>query len=445
MSKPFTIIDLLYQIIEEYIFERVVMEEKAHKSRLGTYIFISLVLAVIVGHFAHVGITDPIRIKSIAANLDLVSVAFLRLIKMIIAPLVFTTLVSGIAKMGDAKALGRMFLKSMIIFMVGGFASLTLGMVLVEWFQPGKALHEVLINSSTADIAQSANSVCTTCGVTLKSFMESVIPASAMQGFVENHILQVIVVALFIGVAGVSIGEPVAPVFEFFDMMSKLMFKIIGYIMYLAPFAVFAAITKLVMGSGIGVLSLYLVYAAEFYLGLAIIWLVLIGIGLLVRGKRLFAILRPLMPLYGTAFAASSSEVALPGILSGLDRFGISKKVSGFVIPMGYSFNLEASMLNCTFATIFIIQLYGYHISLATEITMLFMLLLTSKGIAGIPRVSLVVVAATLTAFGYPESGVLILLPIDSFMDMGRSATNAFANTMSAIFVDKWEKKHNHD
>jgi Na+/H+-dicarboxylate symporter len=166
---------------------------------------------------------------------------------------------------------------------------------------------------------------------------------------------------------------------------------------------------------------------------------------LLVIGKRLFAILRPLVPLYGTAFAASSSEVALPGILSNLDRFGVSKKVSGFVIPMGYSFNLEASMLNCTFATIFIIQLYGYHISLATEITMLFMLMLTSKGIAGIPRVSLVVVAATLTAFGYPESGVLILLPIDSFMDMGRSATNAFANTMSAIFVDKWEKKHNHD
>ncbi len=418
---------------------------KAGKSRLGTYIFISLILGVIVGHFAHGGITNPDSIKSVSNYLDLVSSAFLRMIKMIIAPLVFTTLVTGIAKMEDSKALGRMFLKSMFIFIIGGFFSLTLGVVLVEWFQPGKALHSVLIHSTNADLTSAANSVCTNCQMTAKSFMESIIPSSAMQGFVENHILQVIVLAMFVGVAGVAIGEAVAPVFSFFDMMSQIMFKIIGYIMYLAPFAVFSAITKLVMGSGVGVLSLYLVYALEFYLGLAIIWGVLILIGMTVIGKKIFAIIRAMIPLYGTAFAASSSEVALPGILSNLERFGVSKKVSGFVIPMGYSFNLEASMLNCTFATIFIIQLYGYHISLATEITMLFMLMLTSKGIAGIPRVSLVIVAATLTAFGYPDAGVLILLPIDSFMDMGRSATNAFANTMSAIFVDKWEKKHNHD
>lgn len=418
---------------------------KASKSRLGTYIFISLILGIIVGHFAHDGITNPESIKSTSGYLDLVSSAFLRMIKMIIAPLVFTTLVTGIAKMEDSKALGRMFVKSMFIFIIGGFFSLTLGVVLVEWFQPGKALHSVLINSTNADLTSAANSVCTNCQMTAKSFMESIIPSSAMQGFVENHILQVIVLAIFVGVAGVGIGEAVAPVFVFFEMMSQIMFKIIGYIMYLAPFAVFSAITKLVMGSGVGVLSLYLVYALEFYLGLAIIWGVLLLIGMSVIGKKLFAIIRSMIPLYGTAFAASSSEVALPGILANLERFGVSKKVSGFVIPMGYSFNLEASMLNCTFATIFIIQLYGYHISLATEITMLFMLMLTSKGIAGIPRVSLVIVAATLTAFGYPDAGVLILLPIDSFMDMGRSATNAFANTMSAIFVDKWEKKHNHD
>lgn len=417
---------------------------KAKKSRLSFYIFAALVLGVIVGHFAHVGIANPVEIKSISGYLDLVSSAFLRLIKMIIAPLVFTTLVTGIAKMNDSKTLGRLFLKSMFIFVVGGFFSLALGMLLVEFFQPGKALHDVLLNSTTADLSAASNSVCTTCGATLKSFVESVIPASAMQGFVENHILQVIVLAIFIGVAGVSIGESVAPVFEFFDMMSQLMFKIIGYIMYVAPIAVFAAITKLVMGSGVSVLSLYLVYALEFYLGLAIIWIVLLTIGFIVIRKPLFAIIKSMLPLYSTSFAASSSEVALPGILSNLERFGVSKKVSGFVIPMGYSFNLEASMLNCTFATIFIIQLYGYHISLSTEILMLFMLMLTSKGIAGVPRVSLVVVAATLTAFGYPEVGVLILLPIDSFMDMGRSATNAFANTMSALFVDKWEKKHNH-
>lgn len=412
------------------------------KSRLGRYIFFALVFGIIAGQLIRIGVGNPDTIKNIGSYLDIVSSMFLRLLKMIIAPLVFTTLVTGIAKMGDSRTLGRLFTKSMIIFIIGGFFSLTLGMLLVEWFKPGKALHEILLNSHAAELSQVSNNICTTCGFSLKSFMEMIVPVSAMQGFVENHILQVIVLAIFIGVAGVSIGESVAPVFEFFDMMSQLMFKIIGYIMYLAPFAVFSAITKLVMGSGISVLSLYLIYAVEFYFGLLIIWLVLLSVGYLVRGKRLFTILRPMIPLYGTAFAASSSEVALPGILSNLERFGISKKISSFVIPMGYSFNLEASMLNCTFATIFIIQLYGYEISLSTEITMLFMLMLTSKGIAGIPRVSLVVVAATLTAFGYPETGVLILLPVDSFMDMGRSATNAFANTMSAIFVDRWEQKY---
>lgn len=412
------------------------------KSQLGRYIFFALVLGVVAGQLIRTGVGNPETIKSIGGYLDIVSSMFLRLLKMIIAPLVFTTLVTGIAKMGDSRTLGRLFFKSMVIFIIGGFFSLTLGMLLVEWFKPGKALHDILLNSHAAELSPVASNICTTCGFSLKNFMEMIVPVSAVQGFVENHILQVIVLAIFIGVAGVSIGESVAPVFEFFDMMSQLMFKIIGYIMYLAPFAVLSAITKLVMGSGIGVLSLYLIYAVEFYFGLLIIWLVLLTIGYLVRGKRLFTILRPMIPLYGTAFAASSSEVALPGILSNLERFGISKKISSFVIPMGYSFNLEASMLNCTFATIFIIQLYGYEINLTTEITMLFMLMLTSKGIAGIPRVSLVVVAATLTAFGYPETGVLILLPVDSFMDMGRSATNAFANTMSAIFVDRWEHKH---
>ncbi|RTK94326.1 MAG: dicarboxylate/amino acid:cation symporter [Neisseriaceae bacterium] len=415
------------------------------KSRLGLYIFIALVLGIIAGQTAHIGITDKQTISDISGYLDLGSMLFLRLIKMIIAPLVFTTLVVGIAKMGDGKSLGRVFAKAMFIFMTGGILSLTLGVVLVEFFQPGKALHEALIGAGNGDLAAATNNVCTNCSITLKSFFESLVPDSSLKGFVENHILQVIVVAVFIGVAGISIGESVAPVFQMFDMFSKLMFKIIGYIMYLAPLAVFTSITKLVMGSGMAVLKLYLIYAAEFYLGLGIIWAVYLILGVVIVGKGFFKIIKELSPFYGTAFAASSSEVALPSILQGLENNGISKKISGFIIPLGYSFNLEASMLNCTFATIFIIQLYGYHIDLKTEITMLFMLLVTSKGIAGIPRASLVIVAATLSAFGYPEAGVLILLPVDSFNDMGRSATNAFANTMSALFVNKWEAKYNKD
>lgn len=417
---------------------------KKSSSKAGVAILVALILGVIAGQIMHSSITDPTLIKSICSYFDIISGIFLRLIKMIIAPLVFTTLVAGIVKMGDGRSLGRVFLKSMIIFMVGGILALGLGVLLAEIFEPGKALHDALQASLHMDTSAAATSLVQGKQITLNSFVESIIPKSALEGFVENHIIQVVILAIFFGVAGVSIGEPLSPLFHSFEMISKLCFKIIEYIMYLAPFAVFASITKLVSISGIGVLKLYLVYLLEFYLGLGIIWAIYLILGGLILGKVVFQVIKALAPQYATSFAASSSEIILADIVSKLEKFGVPKKISGFVIPMGYSFNLEASMLNCTFATIFIIQLYGYHIDLATEITMLLMLLLTSKGMAGVPRASLVIVAMTLAAFGYPEAGILIILPIDSFNDMGRSATNAFANTMSALFVNNWERKHNH-
>lgn len=412
------------------------------KSNLGRYIVIALIAGIVVGQLVHMGVGNPERIKEIANKLDIVSSMFLRMLKMIIAPLVFTTLVAGIAKMGDSKSLGRLFFKSMFIFITGGFIALLLGIVLIEVFKPGVALHDVLA-SGLANIHQDPN-LCTNCQMDLKKFLEGIIPSSMVQGFVENHILQVVVVAIFFGVAGVAIGEDVAPVFEFFDMVAKIIFKITGYIMNLAPFAVFSAVSSMVMSSGVKVISSYLIYLLEFYLGLAILWVLIIAIGTIIVGKPLFSLLRNLSSLFVLSFASSSSEVALPGVLVELEKFGVSRKISGFVIPMGYSFNLLASMLNCTFATMFIIQLYGYHPTLLQEVTMLLMLMLTSKGIAGVPRVSLVIVAATLAAFGYPEAGVLILFPVDGFLDMGRSATNVFANAMAAVFVDRWEKGHNH-
>lgn len=421
----------------------VVEQSKSSSKKAGIAIFVALILGVALGQLAHMEINKDLAIQ-ICSYLDIISGIFLRLIKMIIAPLVFTTLVAGIAKMGDGKSLGRVFLKSMVLFMVGGILSLGLGVLLVEIFKPGVALHDALKATMALDTSSTANVVVSGTKITLKSFIESVIPKSSFEGFVENHIIQVVVLAIFVGVAGVSIGEPVAPIFEFFERVSLICFKIIQFIMLLAPLAVFASVTKLVMSSGIGVLKLYLIYLLEFYLGLGIIWAVYIILGSLILGKVVFRVIKDLAPQYATSFAASSSEIILADLIKKLEKFGVSKKISSFVIPMGYSFNLEASMLNCTFATIFIIQLYGYHIDLATEITMLLMLLLTSKGMAGVPRASLVIVAMTLTAFGYPEAGILIILPIDSFNDMGRSVTNAFANTMSALFINRWERKHNH-
>ncbi len=418
------------------------MGSHVKKSNVGRYILIALIAGVVVGQLVHMGVADPAKIKAISTQLDVVSSMFLRLLKMIIAPLVFTTLVTGIAKMGDSKALGRLFFKSMFIFIFGGFIALTLGIILIEVFQPGKQLHDVL-SAGLATLPQKDN-ICTNCGMNLKSFLESVIPSSVLQGFVENHILQVVVFALFFGVAGVAVGETVTPVFEFFDMIASIVFKITSYIMNLAPFAVFSAVSAMVMTSGAKVISSYLIYLLEFYFGLFILWVLIIFIGASIVGKSIFSLLKNLGSLFVLAFASSSSEAALPGMLAELDKFGVSKKISGFVVPMGYSFNLLASMLNTTFATMFIIQLYGFHVSFSQEVTMLLMLMITSKGIAGVPRVSLVIVAATLAAFGFPEAGVLILFPVDGFLDMGRSATNVFANAMAAVFVDRWERKHEH-
>lgn len=418
------------------------MASHMKKSNLGRYILVALISGIVIGQLVHMGVADPAKIKYISAKLDIVSTMFLRLLKMIIAPLVFTTLVTGIGKMGDSKALGRLFFKSIFIFVIGGFIALILGIILIDIFQPGNQLHDVLAAGLT-NLPKDMN-ICNNCGMNLKAFLESILPSSMVQGFSENHILQVVVVALFFGVAGVGVGEAVTPIFEFFDMIACIIFKITAYIMNLAPFAVFSAVSAMVMTSGAKVISSYLIYLIEFYFGLAILWLLIIFIGFLIIGKPIFVLLRNLSGLFILSFAASSSEAALPGMLAELDKFGIPKKVSGFVVPMGYSFNLLASMLNCTFATMFIIQLYGFHISISQEITMLLMLMLTTKGIAGVPRVSLVIVAATLAAFGFPEGGVLILFPVDGFLDMGRSATNVFANAMAAVFVSHWERKYEH-
>lgn len=415
---------------------------KPHKKpKLGRYLIIALVMGLVVGQILHMNLVNGELIESVGDYLNLVSSMFLRLIKMIIAPLVFSTLVAGMSKLSDSAVLGRLFIKAMIIFIIGGFLALSLGALLIEVFKPGLVLRDLILSGNNA---HSITSAIPTSKITLKSFVENTIPTSAVEGFVTNHIIQVVLFAILFGVGTLATGSKGTIIFDFFDSVSHTMFKVTGYIMLLAPIAVFTSITRLVMGSGISVIHHYLVYMLEFYFGLLIIWIAYVIIGYLITGRRFTVFLKSVAGLFGISFASASSEIALPGLLVALEKFGVSNKISSFVLPLGYSFNLEASMLNCTFATIFIIQLYGYHLSLTQEIIMLFMLMITSKGMAGVPRASLVIVATTLTAFGYPEAGVLVLLPIDSFLDMGRSATNVLANAMSAIIVDRWEKKHNH-
>jgi Na+/H+-dicarboxylate symporter len=411
-----------------------------NQQRLGRYIAIALVSGVICGEVGHLLLTNQALIQQISNYLDLGANIFLRLIKMIVAPLVFTTLLAGIASLNSAQSLGRLFLKAMVVFIIGGLSVLILGMVLAEVFAPGRVLHEALLTSGNANLLDVKQSVCQECQITLKKFIEEVIPNSVVQGFAENHMLQVIILALLVGVAGLNLGRRFRQVFAFFELLAQLLFKIINYIMWLSPLAVFTSLCKIVLFSGIEILRVYLIYILEYYLGLALIWLIWLTVGYIISGRKFIPLIKANLPLYATAFAASSSESILPAMLANFPRFGVSEKVSSLVVPLGYAFNLEAAMFNCTFATLFIIQIFGYSLSLSQEILMLLMLMVTTKGIAGVPRASLVVVAATLAAFGFPESGILIILPIDAINDMGRSATSAFTQTMSAVVVDQWEK-----
>ncbi len=387
-----------------------------NSSHLGRNVFIALIIGTIFGQLIRMEINNQENLNQIYSYLNIISNVFLRLIKMIIAPLVFATLVSGIAKLSDIKSLGRMFYKSMIIFLIGGIIALSIGMIIVDYFEPGKSLSQVLLSSNSNLIPKNSNTILSS-NLSLKKFIEDLVPESVAAGFVHNHIIQVVIFAIFFGIAGVSLGEKTESVFNLFHKISLLFFRITEYIMKLAPLAVFCAVSGVIINSGLAVISSYLIYVLEFILCIIILWALMLLLGYIILGKRIFVLLRMLASCIGIAFSTI-----------------------GFVMPLGYSFNLVASMLNCSFATMFIIQLYGHTLSTTEKIIMLITLMVTSKGISGVPRVSLVIVASTLASLGIPEAAVLILFPIDGFLDMARSATNIFANALATTFVNKWER-----
>jgi Na+/H+-dicarboxylate symporter len=244
---------------------------------------------------------------------------------------------------------------------------------------------------------------------------------------------------MFFGVALASLGDKARTLVNAIDELSHAMLKITGYVMKLAPLAVFAAMAATVAVNGLAILLKFAVFMGDFYLGLFVLWGVLIGAGFLFLGPRVFKLLVLIKEAFLLSFATASSEAAYPKILDALDRFGVKRKISSFVMPMGYSFNLDGSMMYCTFAVLFIAQAYNIHLPLGTQITMLLILMLTSKGMAGVPRASLVVIAATLNQFNIPEAGLLLILGVDTFLDMGRSATNAVGNSIATAVVAKWE------
>jgi len=405
----------------------------ANKNRLTTYILVGLALGIFTGYAINVSQTAP-QATSFADYMSLITTLFLRLIKMIIAPLVFSTLMVGIARMGDTKEVGRVGIKTLGWFFIASVLSLTLGLIMVNLFRPGDAL----LGHIPADGAAAAATLQTS-SLSLKEFITHLVPSSIIDGMAKNEILQIVVFSLFFGTAAAAVGKKAEPLIDAVDGIAHIMLKVTGYVMQFAPFAVFAAVAGTIAKSGVGVLQTYGVFMAEFYLSIGVLWAILIFAGFLFLGKRVLKLLSEVKEPTLLAFSTASSEAAFPKTLEGLERFGVRNRIAAFVLPIGYSFNLDGSMMYCTFATVFIAQAYGINMDLGTQITMMAVLMLTSKGMAGVPRASLVVIAATLTQFKIPEAGLVLLLGIDHFLDMARSATNVIGNSIATAVVAKWE------
>ena len=400
--------------------------------RLTLYILIAMATGILFGAVLRMAVPDPAQLKADADYLVIVTDLFLRLIKMIIAPLVFATLVVGIAHMGDTAALGRIGARTLGWFIGASLVSLTLGLILVNLLHPG-----VGTGLPLPPVAESAGLDKT--AFNLHDFLTHIVPASIVEAMAKNDILPIVVFSTFLGVALTAIGPAAAPLVKGIEALVAAMLKITDYVMRLAPLAVFAAIAHAVAINGAGILVTFGWFVGSFYLALFVLWAVLIGAAFVMLGGRATGLVRLIREPLLLAFSTASSEAAYPRLLEVLAAYGVPRRIASFVLPLGYSFNLDGSMIYMTFATLFIAQAYGIEISAGQQILMVLMLMITSKGIAGVPRASLVVIAAVMPHFGVPEAGLLLILAVDQFLDMGRSATNVIGNAVATAVVAKWE------
>lgn len=402
-------------------------------NRLTIYIIISMLAGIVLGYIVHTR-SSPEFIQSFSKNIKLLTTIFLRLVQMIIAPLVFSTLVVGIAKLGDLKTVGRVGGKAMLWFISASLVSLLLGMLLVNVFKPGAG-----INLSNADMSVAKELVGKTQEFSIQKFVEHVFPKSVIEAMANNEILQLVIFSIFFGIATAALGDKAKVVVKGLDAVAHVILRMVGYVMNFAPLGVFGAIAAVIATNGLEVFVFYGKYLLYFIIGIGILWAVLLLVGFIVLGKRLPELVKRILPPLIIAFSTTSSEAVFPKLTEELEKFGCKDKIVAFILPLGYSFNLDGSMMYMTFASIAIAQAYGIHLDLGTQLTMLLVLMLTSKGIAGVPRASLVVVIATCAMFNIPPEGIALILPIDHFCDMFRTATNVLGNALATSVVSKWE------
>jgi len=405
---------------------------KANKSSL--LIFAALILGILVGYVCNQAAPTPEAAKEIAGYFGIITDIFLRLIKMIIAPLVFATLVSGLANIGDSKTVGRIGSKALGWFIAASLVSLTVGLLFANLLQPGHALNMALPEAGAATNLK-------TGALNLKDFITQVFPKSIVEAMAGNSVLQILVFSVFFGLAlGNLHSQAARSLVQTMDEVVHVMLKVTDYVMRFAPLGVFAAVAAVVTTQGLGMLSVFGKLLASFYIALAVLWTILIGAGYTVLGRDVFRLIKLVRSPMLLGFSTASSESAYPKLMEQLEKFGVKNRITGFVLPLGYSFNLDGSMLYTGFAALFVAQAYGIPMSLGEQITMLLVLMVSSKGVAGVPRSSLVVVAAVLPMFNLPEAGLLLIMGIDHFLDMGRTATNVLGNAIATAAVAKWEE-----
>jgi Na+/H+-dicarboxylate symporter len=407
---------------------------KQKKSNLTVFILVAMVLGATLGAIIH-NTCDPQTAANFSTYIKLLATIFIRLVQMIIAPLVFTTLVVGIAKLGDINTVGRIGGKALAWFFSASFVSLIIGLLWVNFLKPGYGL-----NLADVDLSAAGEVTDKTQDFSIQHFVEHIIPKSVFEAMATNEILQIVVFSIFFGLAAASIGDNVKPIISAFDKTSHVILKMVNFVMKFAPIGVFGAIAGVFAVKDISDLMItYTKFFSSFLVGIASLWVVLLAVGYLFLRNHLKTLLKRIVSPLVIAFGTTSSEAVFPKLTEELERFGIKDRIVSFMLPLGYSFNLDGSMMYMTFASIFIAQVYGVHLDLGTQLTMLIVLMLTSKGIAGVPRASLVVVAATCGMFNIPIEGVALILPIDHFCDMFRSATNVLGNSIATAVVGQWE------
>ena len=404
------------------------------KNRLTYSILVGMLLGVIVGYACHVGAGDAESAQTLAGYFSIMTEIFLRLIKMIIAPLVFSTLVSGLAGMDSISTAGRIGSRTIAWFLCASLISLALGLTLANVLQPGAGLHLV-------PNAKEAVSGLDTDGLTAKNILTHAFPTSLLDAMARNNILQILTFSVFFGVAlsALKNDSRVKVVIDAIDGMVPVILRLTDYVMWVAPLGVFGALASVVTVRGLGVLVTYGKLIGSFYLGLALLWAILIGIGYVFLGKRVGTLLKAVREPALLAFSTASSEAAYPRLTEQLEAFGVDKKVVGFTLPLGYAFNLDGSMMYQAFAAIFIAQAFGVEMPLSQQILLLLVLMLSSKGMAGVPRGAVVVVAAVAPMFNLPVAGVALILAIDQILDMGRTVTNVLGNSVASAVIAKWE------